>query len=73
MRVNDSIEIDVVLEIGDVSDLVTVSSRPSVGHNVGSIGRVIDSRRVAELPIPHGDPFKLIGLAANVTFSRSAA
>ena len=71
LRVNDSIEIDVVLEIGDVSDLVTVSSdAPALDTTSGSLGQVIDSRRIAELPIPHGDPFKLIGLAAGVTFSR---
>ena len=37
-----------------------------------SLGQVVDARRVAELPIPHGDPYALIGLAAGTSFMRSA-
>jgi hypothetical protein len=33
---------------------------------------VVDARRVAELPTPHGDPYALIGLAAGASFMRSA-
>lgn len=71
IRVNDNIEIDVALEIGDVGETVTVTADASALETTsGSMGQVIDARRVAELPIPHGDPFKLIGLAAGVSFSR---
>jgi len=71
LRVNDLLEIDIVLEVGSISDLVTVSAdAPALDTTSGSLGQVIDARRVAELPIPHGDPFKLIGLASGVTFSR---
>ncbi len=71
LRVHDTIEIDVTLEIGDVGESVTVSAdAPALETTSGSMGQVIDSRRVAELPIPHGDPFKLIGLAGGVSFSR---
>ncbi|HEX4951428.1 MAG TPA: TonB-dependent receptor [Blastocatellia bacterium] len=71
LRVNDNIEIDLALEIGDVGETVTVTAdAPLLDTTSGSMGQVIDSRRVAELPIPHGDPFKLIGLAAGVSFSR---
>ena len=37
-----------------------------------SLGQVVDARRVAELPIPHGDPYALIGLAAGASFMRSS-
>ncbi len=71
LRVNDNIEIDTALEIGDVGESVTITAdAPLLDTTSGSMGQVIDSRRVAELPIPHGDPFKLIGLAAGVSFSR---
>lgn len=71
LRVNDTLEIDIALELGDVNETVTVTAdAPALETTSGSIGQVIDSRRVAELPIPHGDPFKLIGLAGGVTFSR---
>ncbi len=71
VRVNDNIEIDVSLEVGNVGETVTVTAdAPGLETTSGSMGQVIDSRRVAELPIPHGDPFKLMGLAAGVSFSR---
>lgn len=71
VRVNDNIEIEIGLEVGSVGETVTVTAdAPALDTTSGSIGQVIDSRRVAELPIPHGDPFKLIGLAAGVSFSR---
>lgn len=71
IRVNDNIEIEIALEVGGVGETVTVTAdAPALDTTSGSIGQVIDSRRVAELPIPHGDPFKLIGLAAGVSFSR---
>lgn len=71
LRVNDNIEIPIALEIGNVGESVTVTAdAPLLDTTSGSIGQVIDARRVAELPIPHGDPFKLIGLAAGVSFSR---
>ncbi len=71
LRVNDTLEIDIMLEIGDVGETMTVTAdAPVLETTSGSMGQVVDSRRVAELPIPHGEPFKLIGLAAGVTFSR---
>ncbi len=71
LRVNDNIEIDIAMEIGDVGESVTITAdAPALETTSGSMGQVIDARRVAELPIPHGDPFKLMGLAAGVSFSR---
>lgn len=71
VRVNDNIEIEVTLEAGNIGESVTVTADASALETTsGSMGQVIDARRVAELPIPHGDPFKLIGLTAGVSFSR---
>jgi len=71
LRVNDTIEIDVALEVGDVGESITVTSdAPVLETSSGSLGTVVDSRRVAELPIPHGEPFKLIGLAGGVSYTR---
>lgn len=71
LRVNDNIEIEIALEVGDVGESVTITAdAPVLDTTSGSLGQVIDARRVAELPIPHGDPFKLLGLAAGVSFSR---
>jgi hypothetical protein len=71
LQVNDTIEIDTALEVGDVGETVTITAdAPQLETSSGSLGTVVDSRRVAELPIPHGEPFKLIGLAGGVSYTR---
>jgi hypothetical protein len=71
LQVNDTVEIDVALEVGDVGESVTITAdSPQLETSSGSLGTVVDSRRVAELPIPHGEPFKLIGLAGGVAYTR---
>ncbi len=71
LRVNDTLEIDIAIEVGDVGETITVTAdAPVLDTTSGSLGTVVDSRRVAELPIPHGEPFKLIGLAGGVSYTR---
>ena len=71
LRVNDTLEIDVELEVGSMDQTVTITAdAPLLDTTSGSMGTVVDSRRVAELPIPHGEPFKLIGLAGGVSYTR---
>ena len=70
LRVNDTIQIDIDLEVGAMDQTVTVSAdAPLLDTSSASMGAVVDSRRVAELPIPHGEPFKLIGLAGGVSYT----
>jgi len=70
LQVNDSIQIDIDLVIGMVGETVTITDdAPVLNTTSGSLGTVVDSRRVAELPIPHGEPFKLIGLASGVSYT----
>ena len=69
LRVNDNIQIDIELEVGSVDQTMTVNAdAPALDTTSASMGTVVDSRRVAELPIPHGEPFKLIGLAGGVSY-----
>jgi hypothetical protein len=71
VRVNDVLQVDVTLEVGAVAETVTVTGEtPLLESSSASMGSVIDSRRVSELPIVHGNPFELIGLAGGVTFNR---
>src|SRR5262245_61675091 len=71
VQVNDNIQIDIELEVGTVDQTITVNAdAPILNTTSGSLGTVVDSRRVAELPIPHGEPFKLIGLAGGVSYTR---
>ena len=73
VSVADRLQLELPLEIGIASESVTVSAEsPLLETANGSLGQVVDARRVAELPIPHGDPYALIGLAAGVSFMRSS-
>src|SRR5262245_45371006 len=72
VRVNDTIGIEIELEVGTVEQTVTVTADASaLETTTASMGQVVDSRRIAELPIGHGDPYALIGLAGGVSFTRS--
>jgi hypothetical protein len=73
VRVDDRLQIELPLELGGAEEQVTVTAEaPLLDTTTASLGQVIDAKRVAELPIPHGDPYALIGLAAGASFMRSA-
>jgi hypothetical protein len=73
VRVGDRLQLELVLELGGSVEEVTVTAATPLLDTTGaSLGQVVDARRVAELPTPHGDPFALIGLAAGVSFRGSA-
>ena len=72
VRIADRLELDITLEVGGTVEEVTVSATtPLLETTNASRGNVVDSRRVAELPTPHGDPYALIGLAAGVSYTGS--
>ena len=71
VRINETIEINVQLELGEVQETVTVvGDAPLLDTAGASAGQSVDSRRVSELPMPHGEPYNLIGLSAGVAFAR---
>ncbi|MBE0660232.1 MAG: TonB-dependent receptor [Bryobacteraceae bacterium] len=71
LRVNDRIEVAIQLEVGTTEQSVTVTGEtPLLSTESASLGSVVDGRRVTELPIPHGNPYFLISLAAGVSFTR---
>jgi len=73
VRVGDRLQLELTLEVGGAAEEVTVSAAtPLLDTTNASLGQVVDARRVAELPTPHGDPYALIGLAAGASFMRSA-
>jgi len=73
VRIADRLEIDLGLAVGETVESVTVTAdTPLLETTNASLGNVVDSRRIAQLPTPHGDPYALIGLAAGVTYTGSA-
>ena len=71
LQVNDRLEVNLPLEVGQQTEIVTVvGETPLLTTATASMGQVVDARRVAELPMPHGDPYTLIGVGSGVSFTR---
>ena len=52
VRVNDKVEVNMQMEIGDVSEKVEVTGAPPLLATAdASLGQVVDERRVLELPL----------------------
>jgi hypothetical protein len=73
VRIADRLEVDLSLAAGETIESVTVTAdTPLLETTNASLGNVVDQRRIAQLPTPHGDPYALIGLASGVTYTGSA-
>ena len=73
LQISQSLSIDVALEIGGNQETVTVTDEtPALETNNASVSKTVDQRRIEELPLVHGDPYKLIGLSTGVTYTGSA-
>ncbi|MBW2010353.1 MAG: TonB-dependent receptor [Deltaproteobacteria bacterium] len=65
VRVGDRLRIDIRLELGPVTQSVTVTGEtPLLDTSSATIGQVVDRRRLAELPLSGGNPYTLTRLAA---------
>ena len=68
LRVADQLVIDVKVEVGAVSESVTVeATAPLVDSANITLGQVIESRRIEDLPLNGRDPTALAALAPGVT------
>lgn len=67
VRVNDTIEVNIALQVGDVAETVEVRADAAVLSTAeASLGQVIDQRRVTELPSFGGSAMVLVQLAPGV-------
>ena len=67
VRVNDTIEVNIELTVGNVTESVNVvAETPLLATAESSLGQVIDQRRVQELPSFGGSPMVLVQLAPGV-------
>lgn len=64
VRVNDNIEVNIQLQVGDTSESIEVTaSTPLLSTVEASLGQVIDERRMLELPLFAGNAMDLVHLA----------
>lgn len=64
VRINDSVEVNITLEVGAASETITVTdTTPLLSSTEASLGQVVDERRVLELPLFAGNAMDLVHLA----------
>jgi len=67
LRIADHLQVDFNLELGSSADSVQVSAEsPLLQTATSTIGTVMDSKRISELPLPHGSPYSLMYLTPGV-------
>ncbi len=72
LRVNDTARIDVTLEVGAVTEEVTISSEPpEVNTNSVELGRTIQSQEIENLPLVERNVFALLDLTPGVQSNNS--
>jgi outer membrane receptor protein involved in Fe transport len=71
LKVNQELRLDFKLEVGTVSEKIMVeASAPVLETETPSMGQVIDSRQVVQLPLLGRNPYALGGLAPGVRIAR---
>ncbi|HEX6624089.1 MAG TPA: TonB-dependent receptor, partial [Pyrinomonadaceae bacterium] len=72
VQINETRDLDITLEVGGTQETVTVTADPAaLNTSDASLGQTVDNKRVAELPLVHGDPYHLIGLSTGVAHTGS--
>ncbi|MBL8215822.1 MAG: carboxypeptidase regulatory-like domain-containing protein [Bryobacterales bacterium] len=74
LRVNDRTRVDVLLEVGQLTDRVTVvAEAPLLEVSTASRGQSIENRKITDLPLAGRNPFGFTNLAAGVQYTGSLA
>jgi hypothetical protein len=74
IRVNDQVTINVGLEVGQASQTVQVNAEtPLLDTSSASMGQVVDSRTIMELPLKDGMVLTMATLAPGVIFTPESA
>src|SRR5919204_369144 len=72
LQINETRDLPITLEVGGTQETVTVTAGAADLNNAdANLGQTVDSKRIAELPLVHGDPYTLVGLSPGVTYTGS--
>src|SRR5919199_56045 len=72
LQINETRDLPIALEVGGTQETVTVTAGAADLNNAdANLGQTVDSKRIAELPLVHGDPYTLVGLSPGVTYTGS--
>jgi hypothetical protein len=64
LQIAETKDLSVALEVGTMTESVNVSAQAvTLNTTDASLGLVVDQQRLQSLPLIHGDPYKIMGLA----------
>ncbi|MCX6538099.1 MAG: carboxypeptidase-like regulatory domain-containing protein [Acidobacteria bacterium] len=70
VQANQTRDIGVVLEVGGVEETVSVTAEArTLNTTDGSLGLTVDQKLLESLPLIHGDPYKIMGLATGLALT----
>ena len=70
VRIQDELVLDIVLQVGELADAVTVTGEtPILNMGTASLGTVMDERKITDLPLGHGAPTFLVALVPGGTIT----
>ncbi len=72
LQVNETRDLAITLEVGGIEETISVTAeRAALNTSDANLGLTVDQKRLADLPLIHGDPYKIMGLAAGLAHSGS--
>ena len=73
IRINDRLELNLHMELGAAAERVeVVGETPLLQTTTASMGQVVDHRRIAELPLLHGNPMAVLELTPGLAQARTS-
>jgi hypothetical protein len=67
LQISETRDLAIVLEVGGVQETVSVTAEAlTLNTTDASMGLIVDQQRLASLPLIHGDPYKIMGLATGL-------
>jgi hypothetical protein len=73
IRINDRVELNLTMQVGAAAERVEViGETPLLQTATASMGQVVDHRRIAELPLLHGNPMAVLELTPGLAQARTS-
>lgn len=73
IRISDRVELNLTLEVGAVDQRIeVVGETPLLETASASMGQVVDTRRIQELPLLHGNPMAVLELTPGLVQARTS-
>jgi hypothetical protein len=73
LQVADRLEVNASLEVGASQQTVTVTGTPELlSTETASMGNVVSSQQIRDLPLAYGNPFALIAVSSGTAFTGNA-